>query len=425
MPTPTTDSLRLHYPSLGQPVRFLDNAGGSQVPIQVINAIRHYFTDSCAQTGAAYTTSTAAAATIARAHATVKSFLNAHALGEVAIAQSTSALVHTLANAYADALHNGTISRRRIIVSTLGHEANIWPWFRLAARGFEVIPWHPIRSSSSESENLWTLDHAALNGLLDERTLLVAFPHVSNIMGQVEDARSICDRATTVGARSLVDGVAYAPHRAPDVAALGCDWYVYSTYKVFGPHAAAAFGSHSAFAEIDGPNHYFLPRTLIPYTFELGGVPHESAAGIAALDTYLHEALNLPLSAPTDIPNRRAVYTQAFQAFETIEEALQVRLLNGLASTPRIIIDGSSQGGPQRICTVSFHIRGVPSASISAALNARGIGIKSGNFYSRRLIERMGLNPSDGVVRISLAHYNTTEDVDITIRALQAFLHSA
>ncbi len=410
-------AIRSHFPSLDSPTRFLDNAGGSQVPTQVIDAIRAYFLESCAQTGAAYQPSAAAAKTIAKAHAVVKSFLNAHARGEAIIAQSTTALIHTLASAYADALHNRTISRRRILVSTLGHEANIWPWFKLAARGFEVIPWHPVQSG-----NLWTLDHDALRGLLDERTLLIAFPHVSNIMGQIEDARSVCRSAAAVGARSVVDGVAYAPHRAPDVADLGCDWYAYSTYKVFGPHAAAAFGSTAAFAELDGPNHYFLPRTMVPYTFELGGVPHESAAGIAALEDYLHAVVGLEAPADTDHTTRRNTFTRAFTHFEAIEEALQTQLLDGLSTIPGLVIDGSPTGGPQRVCTISFHVPGVRSASISAALNQQNLGIKSGNFYSRRLIERMGLCPTDGVVRISLAHYNTPEEIDATLDSLRTFL---
>jgi len=414
----TTESIRRHFPSLKSSTLYLDNAGGSQVPLQVTEAMRGYFLHTCAQTGAAYPASVAAAGLVAKAHTVAKAFVNGEGLGEVILAQSTTALVHTLSNAYADALHNGSIHRRRIVVSTLGHEANIWAWFRLAARGFEVVAWHPKRTA----DNLWTLDHESLDGLVDERTLLVAFPQVSNIMGQVEDAKSICRMAERVGARTLVDGVAFAPHRAPDVVDLRCDWYVYSTYKVFGPHAAAAFGRSDAFAELDGPNHYFLPRTMVPYTFELGGVPHESAAGIAALDDYLHALTGQPPAI--DGAARRRTFVQAFDAFGQIEDDLQTRLLKGLAELPNVQIAGSPMGGPERICTVSFHVRGVRSSHISAALNARNIGIKSGNFYSRRLVERMALDPADGVVRISLAHYNTIDEVETVLSALRTLLHA-
>jgi len=415
--TPTSESLRVHFPGLASQTVFLDNAGGSQVPIHVIDAARDYFVHRCAQTGAAYEASRAAAATVAAAHTVVKTFLNGHGSGEVALAQSTSSLVHILANAYADALHNGGVRRRRVIVSTLGHEANIWPWVRLAARGFEVVPWQPMRSG-----NLWTLDHDALDGLLDERTLLVAFPHVSNIMGQIEDAGAVCRRAGSVGARSVVDGVAFAPHRAPDVAALGCDWYLYSTYKVFGPHAAAAFGGHAAFAELDGPNHYFLPRTSVPYVYELGGVPHESAAAIGAFDRYLHAVTGEDPDGETTLPTSRATYVRAFKAFELIEEGLQTRLLDGLKQTAGVVIAGSAEGGRDRVCTVSFYVPGTSSAGVAAALNAAEIGVKAGNFYSRRLIQRMGLDPADGVVRISLAHYNTIQEVETVLNALRRHL---
>jgi selenocysteine lyase/cysteine desulfurase len=339
--------------------------------------------------------------------------------GSVVLGSSSTALIHLIANAMGDARAEGTLdpNRNQIVISTTGHEANIWPWARLASRGFDIRWWNPARKANGD----FGLNLEALGDLLSPRTALVAFPQVSNVLGEVWDARAVCAMAAASGARSMVDGVAYAPHRLPDVQQLGCDWYVYSTYKVFGPHMAAIYGSAAAFSPLTGPNHPFIDRSQLPYKFELGGVNHECAAMLAATSRYFEW-----LAGETDHPAQpaRRMLEQAFKTIDAIEAPLQQRLLAGLKDLPGVEIIGPSTADDARVCTVSFVVRGRPSAHFCRSLNARGLGCKAGHFYSRRLVEQMGIAPDDGVIRVSLAHYNTVAEVELFLLSLRELIES-
>jgi len=287
----------------------LDNAGGSQVPRQVADAIREYMLSTYVQVGADYGTSVCSTGTVQRAHEFVNLLMNGVQHGRVAFGSSTTVLCAMLAECYA---HAGGRARNEIIVAETAHEANAGPWFRLAHRGFKIHLW-PIEADELTSP----LD--SLKRLLSDRTRLVAFPHVSNLLGRVENAAVITALAHAAGARVVIDGVAFAPHRAMDVASLGADWYAYSTYKVFGPHMAALFGTHAAFDELEGPNHFFIPKHEVPYRFEPGGPSHEACAGLLALWSYLADLAGLlPLQAPSRLGIERA-----FERMARLEEVLQ------------------------------------------------------------------------------------------------------
>ncbi len=418
---PSLSEIRSQFPALAVGTVFLDNAGGSQVPQVVIDAVRHHMTWNYVQLGADYLQSQRATHTVRHAHTVVKTFLNAHDVGEVILAASTTALTHLIANAYADARASDLLGTRdEIIVSTAGHEANIGPWVRLASRGFKVHLWSPSKDAAGNIE----LGQAELRSLLSRRTLLVAFPHVSNILGDVFDVAPLIADAHEAGAKVCVDGVAYAPHRAPDVAALDADWYVYSTYKVFGPHAAALFGKSSAFESLVGPNHYFIAREDLPYKFELGGFNHESAAAIVAGYDYLAFLAGHASPPVTNHGRDRTLVERAYGHVAALEDAAMAPLLAFLRSRPTVTIHGSQTASAHRVSTISFTVRGVRSQSIVRPLNSRGFGCRFGHFYSKRLIEgTIGLSdPDDGVIRISLAHYNTPEEIERLIEALQPLL---
>lgn len=407
---PSLADIRSRFPSLAESTVFLDNAGGSQLPGCVIDAAGAYLRESYVQLGADYEVSRRATSIVSSAHVFVETYLNArgptHDLGRVVLASSTSVLCHILAWAYAESrVAHPKGQRNRIIVSTAGHESNIGPWMRLAARGFEVIPWKPARNGNGD----WDLNLPGLRAMLDDQTLLVAFPHVSNILGDIWDAAEAVRLAKAAGARTLIDGVAYAPHRAPDVAALGCDWYFYSLYKVFGPHMAALYGSHEAFAELQGPNHYFIRNDDVPYKFELGGVNHEGAAMIVGAADYYRFLAERPAVAGTP---PRDIFSHAFAVVERLETELQAHLIGNLLRINGLRLWGRTSTGPERVPTVSFTIQGMSSRDTALALNARGLGVRYGHFYSKRLIESIGLDPDDGVIRASPIHYNSHEEID-------------
>jgi selenocysteine lyase/cysteine desulfurase len=312
-----------------------------------------------------------------------------------------------LAGCYATALTPGS----EIVVAQTGHEANVGPWKKLERIGFPLRWWEMDPATC-------TCPMERLEALLNDRTALVAFPHVSNLLGDIVDVRAITELVHAVGARVVVDGVAYAPHRAMDVAAWDVDWYAYSTYKVYGPHMAALWGRGDAIAELAGPNHFFIPDDEVPYKFEVGGASHEGCAGILGLRDYLMFLADAPASASID----RAVVERAFDTMVACELPLQARFIEYLLSREDVRIIGPKHSDPSRVPTISFVHSSKSSAEITAVVDRSGIGIRHGHMYAYHLCEALGLDPEDGVVRVSLVHYNTMEEVDRLIEVLETAL---
>lgn len=408
------------FPSLQQSTVFLDNAGGSQMPKVVADAMYRYVTMDFVQTGADYDVSRRASATVKTAHEVMRAFMGVDSSrsGEVIIGPSTSQLCRMLADCYGEVLTPGD----EVIVCDTAHESNFGPWLRLEKNGVVLKRWRVDADTASRDGKASGVGGSHrmedFERLLSPRTRIVAFPHVSNILGEIVDVERITGLAHGVGARVVVDGVAFAPHRSIDVKAWNVDWYVFSSYKVFGPHAGVLYGRADALAELTGPNHFFISRTDVPRKFELGGTNHESCAAIAALPHYLELACNAA-GLDTPVRARETLYKRAFAEFERVETRLQEQLVAWLLKEPRVRIIGPPHAGPSRVCTISFvSTRGVSSRAIAAHCNAQGFGVRYGDFYAYRLCEALGLLPSDGVVRVSLAHYNTHEEIERLIACL-------
>ncbi len=251
----------------------------------------------------------------------------------------------------------------------------------------------------------------------------MAFPHVSNLLGHIDDAAVLTQMAHAAGARVVIDGVAFAPHRAVDVAALGADWYLYSTYKVFGPHMAALFGRHDALAELEGPNHFFIARDEIPYKFEPGNASYEGCAGLLALWAYLARAACIE----TDAPPAREGIEEAYRRFADLETALQAPLIDYLNGRSDVRIIGPPVPDASRVSTVSFVHEQHRSSEIVREAGARRFGLRHGHCYAYRLSERLaklGLahDVEDGVARVSLLHYNSEDEIRRLIECLDEIL---
>jgi cysteine desulfurase family protein (TIGR01976 family) len=404
---PDIASIRARFPALAGDTVFLENAGGSQVPRQVADAMHRYMLETYVQLGAGYDLSKRCDDVIAEAHAFTNRLMNGTDTGVAILGPSSSQLCAMLASCYAEVLRPGD----NVVVAETGHEANVGPWTRLAARGIEVRTWRVDPDTG-------TCPQSALDALLDERTRIVACVHVSNLVGAIVDVAGVARRAHAVGARVVVDGVAYAPHRAIDVAAWDVDWYLFSTYKVYGPHMAALYGKHHAVAELTGPNHFFVPRDEVPYKFELGGVNHEGCAGWLGVQDHLRFLAGRAQDTPCD----RAAIEDAFAAMEACETPVTGRLLGFLRDRPGVRIIGPTQAGPDRVPTVSFVREGRTSAEICAAAHGAGIAIRNGHMYAHRLSEALDLDLVDGVVRVSAVHYNTADEIDRLAAALDPIL---
>jgi cysteine desulfurase family protein (TIGR01976 family) len=391
-------AIRAEFPALRQDCVFLDNAGGSQVLARVADRVCEYLLTSSVQLGASYLQSQDAGAKVLAARKSVAELINAPHDDEVVMGGATTSLMFLLTQA----LLPGIAAGDEIIVTNTDHEANIGGWMRLKAAGAVVKMWEVNRETLQ-------LDLADLDRLLSPRTKWVAVTHASNILGTVNPVASIAQRVHAAGARLCVDAVAYAPHRLVDVQASGADVYVFSFYKVFGPHYAVMWVTRDLLMGLPSLNHYFIGADVVPYKLQPGNVNYELSYGCMGINEYLAEVGSRLGSAG----GVREKMQAAFNAFEAHEDALAERLLAWLRGKPSVRIIGlpaASRGG--RVPTVSFVVSGMSSESIVRHVDSHNIGIRFGDFYAKRLIEYLGLAQQGGVVRVSIAHYNTPEEID-------------
>lgn len=404
-------AIRGEFPALAQDFVFLDNAGGSQVLARVADRVRDYLLTSSVQLGASYAHSQAAGAKVLQARQSVARLINAAHDEEVVMGGATTALMFQLIQAILPQVRPGD----EVILTNTDHEANIGAWLRLQAAGATVRFWN-VNPQTLE------LDLADLEQLLSPRTTWVAMTHASNVLGTVNPVAEVAQRVHRVGARLCVDAVAYAPHRLVDVQASGADVYVFSFYKVFGPHYAVLWGRRELLLQLASLNHYFITPETLPYKLQPGNVNYELSYGCIGISDYL-EAVGSALGAQGDARSRMQ---HAFDAFEQHEDALAEQLLAYLRGKAGVRIIGRTHTGDGlRVPTVSFVVRGAMSESIVLHTDRFGIGIRFGDFYAKRLIEALGLQARGGVVRVSIAHYNTPAEMEHLVKHLDAAIDAA
>lgn len=399
--------VRRSFPALGGDWVYLDNAGGSQTLATVADRVRDYLLTTNVQLGATYEPSRRAAARVAEGYAAAAALFGANA-NEMLLGGSSTQLLQNFARSIGEDLQPGD----EVVVTDCDHEANITPWLRLAEKGV-VVRWWKTDLGRLE------LVPEQLDPLLTHGTRWVCFPHVSNLFGTIHPAAEIVARIHSAGARAMVDGVAFAPHRQVEAANWGADAYVVSLYKVFGPHLGALFVRRPVLESLANVNHEFIGREEIPYKLQPGNANFELAASLPAIVDYLDE-VGRRAGGEGEGASLRAA---AFTAFAEHEASLAERLLAFLRDRRGVRILGVAEGdASRRVATVSFAVAGRNASEISAALDAHSIGIRYGDFHSRRLVRALGLTERQGVVRISMAHYNTADEIDRTIEALASAL---
>ena len=411
LPVLDLDFARAQFPALASGWVFLDNAGGSQVLASVADRVREYLLTTSVQVGASYEPSRLAAERIAAAARACALLVNAADPSEVVLGPSSTQLLQNLARAFRERIGPGD----EIVVTNADHEANVTPWLRLAEeRGATVRVWPADPATAG-------LDLAGLAPLMTGRTRLVCFPHVSNVVGTVHPVAEIARFVHQRGALVCVDGVAFAPHRAVDVRAWDVDFYVFSLYKVFGPHQGLLYGRRELLLDLANINHVFVPKDALPYKLLPGNLNYELAHGVPAIVEYLEELGRRTGTGPDATARERI--EAAFAAIALHEESLTAPLLEYLAGKPGVRLLGDpAPGRAGRIATVAFAVEGRSSAEIPAAIDPFRIGIRYGDFHARRLIESLGLAERGGIVRISMAHYNTPEEMERLIAALETAL---
>lgn len=401
------DFVRAHFPALRTDWALMDNAGGSAPCRQVIERVTEHLSRRPVQLGATYELSVHAQEAVDAGRAAAATMMNADA-GEVVLGASSTALARTLARALRPLWREGD----RVIVTDLDHETNIGGWRALEGSGIELVEWPFDRETCA-------LRMEDLEPLLTERTRLVAFTHCANVVGQIHDARAICERVHEAGALTCVDGVAFAPHRRVDVKALDTDFYFFSFYKTYGPHLAALYGKREQLLALRNQNHFFVGEDEVPYKLEPGGVNHELVASLPGILEY-HEALDARHDGG---PGSGGLLERTSALFAKHEMDLARPLLAFLDEHPRVTLYGSAVPDPaKRVPTIAFSVEDTDSSAITAALDEHRLAARYGHFYAYRAIERLGLHERNGIVRVSLVHYNTPGEVLRLVETLDAIL---
>ncbi len=413
-PTETLDLewVRAQFPSLqlqvnGHPAAFLDGPAGTQVPTQVLHAIRNYLMNSNANTGGAFLTSRRTDEMIAATRAAMADFFNCDQ-DEVVFGPNMTTITFAISRAIARELKAGD----EILLTTLDHDANFSPWKALEERGIV------IRQADIHEEDC-TLDLGDLKRKLNEKTKLVAVTYASNAVGTINPVAEITRWAHSVGAMSYVDAVHFGPHGLIDVRSIDCDFMVCSPYKFFGPHMGTLFGKREHLQRFR-PYKVRPASDQIPDRWETGTQTHELIAGIGGAVEYLAE---LGRHCDPGASARRESLAAAFRKTVAHESRLIARLIDGLKGIPGAHIFGitAPERYHDRCSTISFRLGNHHPTAVAAFLGERGIFSWDGNYYALNLSERLGVEPIGGMCRIGLVHYNTMEEVERLLSALREF----
>lgn len=405
------DFVRSQFPGLANGWTFFDNAGGSQILKRAVERINTFLYDKNVQIGGSYDISQQAAAALYEARTAAMHLVRAARPEEIVFGASTTALLQNLARAMLSQLTPGD----EIIVTVADHESNIGPWDKLRDAGMAIKFW-PLNKDS------FALDLADLEPLMTDRTKLVCVTHVSNILGAINPIKEIAAFVHARGARICVDAVAYAPHRAIDVQDWDVDYYVFSLYKTYGPHFALMYGKYSHLLELDTLYHYFYGKDKVPGKLEPGNPNYELAYSVCGIVDYLCE---LGERTGETGPVRQKIVA-AYEAIALQENALAEKLLGYLRGRNDCRIIGQSVNrDDMRIPTISFKLDGRDSGEVCKAMDAHKIAIRFGDFHSRRLAEYLDLTDNSGMIRVSMVHYNTLDEIDRMISAFDTILGAA
>ena len=404
------DWVRSQFPAFStaplQGQAFFENAGGSYTCFQVINRLTRYYTERKVQPYAPYEASRLAGEEMDEARRRIAAMLGVKT-HELSFGPSTSQNTYVLANAVRRWLKPG----EAIVVTNQDHEANSGVWRRLAEEGIEVREWQIDTETGS-------LDPERLSELLaDGAVRLVCFPHCSNVVAEINVVQAITARAHAAGAFVVVDGVSYAPHGFPNVGDLGCDVYLFSAYKTYGPHQGIMVIREGFGAELPNQGHYFNGGSLYK-RFTPAGPDHAQIAASAGMADYF-EALSAHHGGPA---KGAAAGGFAHDLMRAHEVKLLQPLLDYLAAKNSVRLLGPREAS-RRAPTVAVALDGYREAeATAAALAAYGIMAGGGDFYAVRPLSALGVDLEKGVLRMSFVHYTSEDEISKLINAIDSVL---
>lgn len=394
------ESIRKQFPILertvhGKPLIYLDNAASSQTPERVVKAVDSMYKTTKANVHrGVHALSQEATALQEESRRRVAEYINAPSPEQVIFTRGTTEAINLVAASYGGFFRDGD----EIILTVMEHHANIVPWQLLKRHAdvkIKVVDIHPDGS----------LDLDMYRGLFSERTRMAAFCHVSNVLGTVNPVAEMTAIAHMHGVPVLVDGAQAAPHIKIDVQEIGCDFYVFSSHKMYGPTGVGVLYGRRELLEEMPPyqgggemiKHVSFEGTTfadLPFKFEAGTPDY---VDIAAFRSAL------------DFIDTIGIDKMAEHEHELLKHC-EERLLKEI---PGIVIYGTAPG---KSAVISFNVEGIHNYDLGMLIDGMGVAVRTGHHCAQPLMERLGI---PGTVRASFAIYNTMEEADAFVDALK------
>ncbi len=401
------NQIRAQFPALQQQVNgetavFLDGPGGTQSPQSVIDAMGAYLQFGSSNLDGSFLTSRHADEIVAEARRAMADFLNAEPR-EIVFGQNMTSLTFSISRAISRTWQAGD----EIIVTRLDHDANISPWLLAAEdRGVTVrwLDFDPVDCTMMLNQ---------LPDLLNEKTKLLAISYASNAVGSITDVCRAAELAHVNNTLVYVDSVHFAPHGLLDVKALGCDFLACSVYKFYGPHTGVLYGKYDLLEDLTAYKVRPAPQKS-PGKWETGTQSFESLAGVTATVDYI-------ASLGGDAGSRRERLVEAMTKIKAYEEEVSERFLAGATAVSGLKVYGITdmERLGERTPTFAVSLDGFTPAEVADKLGKQGIFVWAGHYYAIEVMRHLGLLESGGLVRIGFVHYNTLEEVNRVLAALQ------
>ena len=396
-------AIRTEFPILqqqlaGKPLVYLDNAATTQKPMAVIKAITDYYMQCNANVHrGVHQLADEATRRYEQSRDTVAAFIHANDRSEVIWTSGTTESINMVAHGMAQRLQPGD----EVLVTEMEHHANLVTWQQACLRAGATLKVAPIRENGS-------LNTEAFVALLSTNTRLVALPHVSNALGTVNPIQSLTKQAKAVGALVLVDGAQGIAHGGVNVREIGCDFYVFSGHKLFGPTGTGVLWGKAELLQ-EWPVWQTGGEMIAQVSYQTatwGELPNRLEAGTPNIAGVIGLAAAVDWFTQLDLP-----------AVQAHERAL-LRYATNLANE----FEGMQLVGtaPDKIGVLSFNLQGCHPADVGFLLDKQGIAIRTGAHCAQPLMQRLGL---PGTARASFSLYNTLAEIDALFDALKKVRH--
>ena len=389
--------VRRSFPALTEGAAHFDGPGGSQVPVEVADAVAAAMRSAVSNRGSVTAAERRAEAIVVDARQALADLVGGSP-GGVVFGRSMTQLTYD----FTRALSKQWTAGDEVVVTRLDHDANIRPWVQAAASVGAVVRWADFDSSTGE------LAVDSIAARLSDRTRVVAVTAASNLIGTRPDVAAVADVVHSAGALLYVDGVHLVPHAPVDVTALGADFFACSPYKFFGPHLGAVVADPVQLASLQ-PDKLLPSTDAVPERFELGTLPYELLAGVRACVDFIADLV------PGGGDRRQRVLA-SMSAVEEHEAALFAVLLEGLASVESVTLHA---GPVRRTPTALFSVRGRSPREMHERLAEHGVNAPGSHFYALEASRHLGLGDT-GAVRAGLAPYTDRSDVERLVTAVGA-----